>query len=78
MNIAIVGTGYVGLVGGACLAELGHRVRCVDHDGAKVAMLNDGKLPIYEPGLETLVPNNVERERLSFTTDLAAAVGADT
>ncbi|MCB9787335.1 MAG: UDP-glucose/GDP-mannose dehydrogenase family protein [Deltaproteobacteria bacterium] len=76
MKVAVVGTGYVGLVAGACLAEIGHEVTCVDNDATKIALLNDGGLPIYEPGLEDLVPKNVEAGRLSFQTDLAAAVRA--
>src|SRR5262245_31069313 len=76
MKIAVVGTGYVGLVVGACLAENGNTVACVDKDQAKVATLKDGKMPIYEPGLEELVRRNCAEERLTFTTDLPAAVGA--
>jgi UDPglucose 6-dehydrogenase len=74
MNLAVVGTGYVGLVAGTCFAELGHRVVCVDNDQHKLATLRAGKLPIYEPGLEEMVPKNVQRGRLSFTDDLARAV----
>ena len=74
MKIAVVGTGYVGLVAGTCFAESGNTVICVDVDAKKVAMLNDGKIPIYEPGLEELVHKNVEEQRLSFTTDIDAAV----
>ncbi|MEE2779346.1 MAG: UDP-glucose/GDP-mannose dehydrogenase family protein [Myxococcota bacterium] len=74
MDIAIIGTGYVGLVAGTCLADLGHRVRCVDADPRKVELLNSGGLPIYEPGLEELVPANMRAGRLSFGTDLAEAV----
>ncbi len=76
MKIAVVGTGYVGLVVGACLAENGNTVVCVDKDAAKIAMLEAGKMPIYEPGLEEIVRRNHSEERLSFTTDLPAAVGA--
>lgn len=76
MQIAVIGTGYVGLVGGACLAEIGHDVTCVDKDASKVQTLLDGGLPIYEPGLDGLVPRNVFAGRLSFTTDLRAAVGS--
>jgi len=74
MNVAVVGTGYVGLVAGTCFAELGHRVVCVDNDQNKLATLRAGKLPIYEPGLEEMVPKNVARGRLAFTDDLAKAV----
>ena len=76
MKIAVVGTGYVGLVLGACLAENGNNVVCVDKDEAKVRMLEDGRMPIYEPGLEELVRRNDREERLTFTTDLASAVRA--
>ena len=76
MKIAVVGTGYVGLVVGACLAENGNSVICVDKDESKVATLNGGKMTIYEPGLEEMVRRNRNEERLSFTTDLASAVGA--
>jgi UDPglucose 6-dehydrogenase len=76
MKIAVVGTGYVGLVLGACLAENGNAVTCVDKDQAKVDTLLAGQMPIYEPGLEELVRRNVQEERLSFTTDLPAAVEA--
>src|SRR4029077_15524353 len=74
MKIAVVGTGYVGLVLGACLAENGNTVICVDKDETKVATLKAGKMPIYEPGLEELVRRNDHEERLSFTTDLPSAV----
>jgi UDPglucose 6-dehydrogenase len=74
MNVAVVGTGYVGLVAGACFAELGHRVVCVDNNQAKLAILRAGRLPIYEPGLEEMVPKNASRGRLRFTDDLAGAV----
>src|SRR3990172_1519163 len=74
MNIAVVGTGYVGLVTGAVFADLGNDVVCVDKDAAKVEMLASGQMPIYEPGLEELVHRNVADERLAFTTDLAQAV----
>ena len=76
MNIAVVGTGYVGLVVGACLAENGNDVACVDKDESKIATLNGGKMPIYEPGLEELVRRNRGEERLRFTTDLPTAVRA--
>jgi UDPglucose 6-dehydrogenase len=74
MRIAVVGTGYVGLVVGACFAETGNDVTCVDKDASKIRMLNRGRLPIYEPGLEEIVRSNRERKRLAFTTDLPAAV----
>ncbi len=76
MKIAVVGTGYVGLVLGACLAENGNTVICVDKDRSKIDMLGAGRMPIYEPGLEELVRRNDHEERLTFTTDLAAAVRA--
>jgi UDPglucose 6-dehydrogenase len=76
MNIAVVGTGYVGLVVGACLAENGNTVICVDKDKSKITTLQAGKMPIYEPGLEEMVRRNHTEERLSFTTDLPAAVKA--
>jgi len=74
MNLAVIGTGYVGLVAGTCFAESGNDVTCVDIDEQKIAMLNAGKVPIYEPGLEEMVRRNVEEQRLSFTTDLDGAV----
>jgi UDPglucose 6-dehydrogenase len=74
MRIAVVGTGYVGLVVGACFAETGNDVICVDKDQAKVQMLRRGKIPIYEPGLTELVQRNAAEKRLSFTRDLAASV----
>jgi UDPglucose 6-dehydrogenase len=74
VNIAIIGTGYVGLVSGTCFAESGNDVICVDIDAGKIAALKTGKVPFYEPGLEELVLRNLEEQRLSFTTDLAAAV----
>jgi UDPglucose 6-dehydrogenase len=76
LNIGVVGTGYVGLVVGACLAETGNDVRCVDSDADKIARLGRGEIPIYEPGLEELVLRNAAEERLAFTTDLAGAVQA--
>ena len=74
MNIAVVGTGYVGLVVGACLAETGNDVTCVDREAAKIRMLNRGEIPIYEPGLEELVRRNRAEKRLRFTTSLPDAV----
>ncbi|MGH6783687.1 MAG: UDP-glucose dehydrogenase family protein, partial [Sphingomicrobium sp.] len=74
MQIAMIGTGYVGLVSGACFADFGHHVRCIDKDAGKIGGLLAGKMPIWEPGLEALVTANVERGRLAFTTDLAAGV----
>jgi UDPglucose 6-dehydrogenase len=76
MKIAVVGSGYVGLVLGACLAENGNTVACVDKDESKIRTLTGGKMPIYEPGLEELVVRNGHEERLTFTTDLRSAVGA--
>ena len=74
MNITIIGTGYVGLVTGACLADLGNHVFCLDVDQAKIDLLNSGGVPIYEPGLKEVIERNVEAGRLSFSTDIAASV----
>ncbi|MBA4019916.1 MAG: UDP-glucose 6-dehydrogenase [Pirellula sp.] len=74
MAIAIVGTGYVGLVTGTCFADSGNEVTCVDIDAAKIERLNNGEIPIFEPGLTEMVEHNIEAGRLKFTTDLAAAV----
>ena len=74
MRIAMIGTGYVGLVSGACFADFGHEVCCIDKDEDKIQGLNEGRMPIWEPGLEALVKANVERERLTFTTELAGGV----
>src|SRR5687767_4976601 len=74
MRIAMIGTGYVGLVSGACFSEFGYHVTCVDKDSRKIDALKAGKMPIYEPGLEDLVANNVRGGRLEFTTELAGPV----
>ena len=74
MKIAVIGSGYVGLVVGACFAETGNDVICVDKDAAKIRQLRQGVIPIYEPGLEELVRRNRTEERLVFTTDLPDAV----
>src|ERR1700731_2877795 len=74
MKITIIGTGYVGLVTGACLAELGNDVFCLDVDQRKIDMLNDGGIPIHEPGLEDIVARNRAAGRLQFSTDVAASV----
>ncbi len=74
MRIAMIGTGYVGLVSGACFADFGHQVTCVDKDAGKIAALHRGEIPIFEPGLDALVVSNVKAKRLDFTTDLAAPV----
>ncbi|MBX3493423.1 MAG: UDP-glucose/GDP-mannose dehydrogenase family protein [Parvibaculum sp.] len=74
MKVAMIGTGYVGLVSGACFADLGHKVVCVEIDETKIARLRRGEIPIYEPGLEDIVARNVEAGRLSFTADAAGAV----
>jgi UDPglucose 6-dehydrogenase len=73
MKIAMIGTGYVGLVSGTCFAEFGHEVVCVDKDASKIERLKRGEIPIFEPGLDSLVTSNVEAGRLFFTTDLAVA-----
>ncbi len=78
MKIAVIGAGYVGLVSGVCFSDFGHEVICVDKNPSKVALLEQGKIPIYEPGLEVLMAKNVAAGRLTFTIDLAEAVnGAD-
>ncbi|HEV2543274.1 MAG TPA: 2-dehydropantoate 2-reductase N-terminal domain-containing protein, partial [Methylobacterium sp.] len=74
MRIAIIGSGYVGLVSGACLADFGHEVVCIDKDPDKIEALNQGRMPIYEPGLDALVAENVRARRLGFSTDLRPAV----
>lgn len=78
MKIAMIGTGYVGLVSGVCFSDFGHNVVCVDKDADKIAMLKRGEVPIYEPGLNAVMVRNMDARRLTFTTDLARAVdGAD-
>ena len=74
MRIVMVGTGYVGLVSGACFADFGHDVTCVDKDAGKIAALLKGEIPIFEPGLDALVEKNARNGRLVFTTDLSSAV----
>ena len=74
MNISIIGSGYVGLVTGSCLAELGNKVICADSDKKKIAALNKGIIPIYEPGLEELVNTNFKKKRLRFTSSIKDAV----
>jgi UDPglucose 6-dehydrogenase len=76
MRIAMIGAGYVGLVSGACFSDFGHHVVCVDKDEARIAALNKGELPIFEPGLGDLVAGNVRQERLSFGSDIGVAVSA--
>src|ERR1700681_2163742 len=74
MRIAMIGTGYVGLVSGACFADFGHQVTCVDTDGSKIAALASGEIPIFEPGLHDLVRSNSHAGRLLFTTLLGPPV----
>src|SRR5699024_10328822 len=74
MNIAVIGTGYVGLVSGTCFADSGNKVKCVDIDEQKVQQLRDGQIPIYEPGLRTIFTRGQREGRLQFTTDMASAV----
>jgi UDPglucose 6-dehydrogenase len=76
MRIAVIGTGYVGLVSGACFSQFGFQVTCVDHDLVKVATLNQNRIPIYEPGLEDIVATSRRKGHLTFTTDLSGAVGS--
>src|SRR5476649_1230610 len=74
LKITVVGTGYVGLVSGACMAEVGNDVLCVDVDAGKIKILNDGGIPIYEPGLQEMVGRNRKAGRLAFTTDIEQGV----
>ncbi|HLD44759.1 MAG TPA: 2-dehydropantoate 2-reductase N-terminal domain-containing protein, partial [bacterium] len=74
MKICIIGTGYVGLVTGACFAQTGNTVYCVDNDQTKIKLLNEGFIPIFEPGLEDYVRDNMKKRRLFFTTDLAEGI----
>src|SRR5262249_2919435 len=74
MDISIIGSGYVGLVTGACFADVGHHVICVDNDAEKVKLLKAGKVPIYEPGLEEIIHRNVSAQRLHFTANIQEAV----
>lgn len=74
MKVTIIGSGYVGLVTGACLAELGNEVFCLDVDTQKIAILNQGGVPIYEPGLKEMIARNIEAGRLQFSTDVQASV----
>src|ERR1700750_2758808 len=74
MRVAMIGSGYVGLVSGACFADFGHHVVCVDKDAGKIAALKRGEMPIYEPGLDDLVAANVKAGRLAFASELKPAV----
>ena len=76
MRIAMIGTGYVGLVSGACFSDFGHDVTCIDKDAGKIAQLKSGSLPIFEPGLDALIERNVTAGRLAFATDTAAVRSA--
>lgn len=77
MRISVIGAGYVGLVAGACLAEIGHHVLCVDNDAAKIATLESGKVPIYEPGLDGIIEKTCRAGRLSFSAEVSRAVASD-
>jgi UDPglucose 6-dehydrogenase len=74
MKIAVVGTGYVGLVTGTCFAETGNQVTCIDIDTNKIARLQEGEIPIYEPGLDVLFDRNISEGRLNFTTNLPEGI----
>ena len=74
MNITVIGSGYVGLVSGTCFAEMGNKVTCVDIDSVKIEKLNNGVIPIFEPGLETMILKNVKNKNLFFTTALSEAI----
>src|SRR5688572_2443650 len=76
MKLAVVGTGYVGLVAGAGFSDFGNDVMCVDVDSNKIARLQRGEIPIYEPGLDTLIAKNVKAARLTFSTDVVSAIRA--
>src|SRR4051812_45016398 len=76
MRIAMIGTGYVGLVSGACFADFGHIVCCIDNDAGKIGRLNAGQMPIFEPGLDSLVYTNVKAGRLTFAVDASEAVAS--
>ena len=77
MRVTMIGAGYVGLVSGACFADFGHQVTCIDKDAAKIAALNRGEIPIFEPGLSELVESNVREERLEFTAEISRVGDAD-
>ena len=74
MKVAVVGSGYVGLVSGTCFSEMGNHVTCVDIDESKIEKLNNGVIPIYEPGLEKMILKNIEKQNLFFTTNLGEAI----
>ena len=74
MKLCMIGTGYVGLVSGVCFSDVGNKVYCVDKDKKKIHLLNSGKVPIYEPGLEEILKKNHKQKRLIFTSDLKKAV----